>query len=370
MTILVLDTNALRRGHFSAKTLQRWIDAVGEDARIVVPEVVIWEWAEHAATAYATLQSQLQEFIVDPGLYEHPDLADQLPTASLTERITAMIPESVEVWSPPNSFWRQSVMDQVLQVGAGERKQGVKTGAADSVVLACVEHMVASRRNAEAVVLATNDSRLRFNCGQRFGDEVLTAKGTADLLEQLNAFVPAEQELFEGTEDALRAAVEDESTGIGAALATFDMGFQIHTTESASGEGRAPVRDLARLGPIEIVELHGLRVTGAEAAERVGLADVRVFADIHMTRLELRGPSAGSAEWVTTFDDFVPHGFVDLTVAVAWDRFWKVLSVSPTGPAVIVFDSAEYDELDDVPPFHTGESLRVARGSDVRDRRG
>jgi hypothetical protein len=71
-----------------------------------------------------------------------------------------------------------------------------------------------------------------------------------------------------------------------------------------------------------------------------------------MTELQLRDTSAGTFEWVTTFDGPIAHGFVDLTVAIAWDRHWNVQSVSPTGAAVIVFDSSEYDDLDDVPPFH------------------
>lgn len=34
------------------------MDAVGEEADVVIPEVVFWQWAEHAALAHATLQGQ------------------------------------------------------------------------------------------------------------------------------------------------------------------------------------------------------------------------------------------------------------------------------------------------------------------------
>jgi len=305
--------------------------------------------------AYTILQGQLQEFGVDGGLYERPGLGEQLPTESLVERIAASLPNSVEVWSPPDSVWRRSVFEQVLLIGTGERKDGVKTGAADSVVLACVEDAVQDRRNAEAVVLATNDKRLKAHCARQFGDDVLIAEGTAALLGLLNAFMPAEAELFEETEEALRKAVEDGSSELGAALETFDMGFRIHTSGSGSdGPGRA-VRNLARLGRVDIVELHDLQVTGKDSAERVGLAEVRVFATVHMTQLEFQSASTGPSEWVTTYDGPVTHGFVDLRVAVAWDKSWKVQSVSPTGPAVIAFDTSEYDDLDGVPPFHVDE---------------
>ena len=72
------------------------------------------------------------------------------------------------------------MMDQVLQLGPGERKEGVKTGAADSLVLACVQQQVDERSGAEAVVLATNDKRLRTVCSRLFGEDCywLEARGS------------------------------------------------------------------------------------------------------------------------------------------------------------------------------------------------
>jgi predicted nucleic acid-binding protein len=264
--MLVLDTNALRRGHFSTKALRQWIEAVGEDADILIPEVVIWEWAEHAASAHTTLQSQLQEFRVDPGLYKRPTLADQVSIESLVDRITGLLPNSIRVWSAPDSVWKRAIMDQVLQIGSGERKEGVKTGAADSVVLACVQEQVDDRRNAEAILLATKDTRLKANCSRLFGEEVLLAESPVALLERLNAFEPAEQELYEATEEVLRGLVTDTSSDIGAALDTFDMGFRIHVSEKTPGPPYrdAPFRELARLGRVDIVELHDLRVANRD----------------------------------------------------------------------------------------------------------
>ena len=354
MTRLVLDTNALRRGHFDGKAVRQWTEAVGRDAEIFIPEVVVWEWAEHAASAHTVLQSQLQEFRVDGGLYDRPVLADQLPIEELVERIVAMLPDAVRVWSPPSSGWRQAVMDQVLQIGTGERKEGVKTGAADAIVLACVLEQVEDRRGTEPVLVATNDKGLMASCVRLFGGEVLVAGSTAALLEQLNAFSPAEQDLYEETEEALTRIVTDTSSEVGASLATFDMGFRIHVGETTPvrASENVPVRDLARLGHVDMVELHDLRVATQTDKGRVGLADVRLFADVHITELQLRETAAGTTEWVTTFDGLVTHGFVDLTLSVAWDRHWNVQSVSSTGAAVIVFDSSEYDDSDGVPPFH------------------
>lgn len=207
-------------------------------------------------------------------------------------------------------------------------------------------------------MLAKNDGRLKGRCKRHFGNEVLVAQGTVDLLEQINAFVPARDELFEETQETLAAAVKDGSSVIGAAPETFDTGFRIHNIDSVDRKPDTPFRDLARIGRIDIVELHDLRVASKDGAERVGLADVRIFASIHMTELQLQLTSTGSTEWVTTYDGELTHGFVDLTVAVAWDKNWKVQSVSPTGPAVIVLDTSEYDDLEDVPPFHSGDNTR------------
>jgi len=333
MTRLVLDTNSLRRGQFNVEAALQWVEAVGPDADIFVPEAVIWEWAEHAASAHKTLQSQLAEFRVEMRLYERPTLADQMSIESLVERVEELLPDPIRVWSPPSSTWKQAVMDQVLQVGSGERKEGVKTGAADSIVLACVQDQVYERHGSEAVLLATNDKGLSASCSRFFGEEVLVVRGTVDLLERLNAFEPAEQELLESTEEALRRLVTDPRSEIGAALQTFDMGFRIHISDAAAARtpGEVPFQDLARLGRVSIVELHDLRIADREDRRRFGLADVRLFADIHMTRLELRQSSGGTSDWVTTFDGTVTHGFVDLPLAVSWDHHWNVESVSSTG---------------------------------------
>lgn len=332
------------------------MDAAGEGADLVIPEeVAVWEWAEHAASAYTTLSGQLQEFRVDVALYGRPRLAEELSVESLIDKIKGLLPDSIRVWAAPNAAYKEALVEQVLQIGSGERKGGVKTGAADSLVLACVAEQLERRRGTEAILLATNDKGLRASCANRFADEVLLTGSTTALLQHLNAFQPAEEELYEATEEALRSVVGDWSSGVGAALRTFDMGFRIHSSKRAASEpyGEVPVRDLARIGRVSIVELHDLRVAERDEMARVGLADVRIFADVHMTRLELRETSPGVTEWMTTFDGTVTHGFVDLTLAVTWDRHWDVQSVAPTGGAVIVFDSSEYDDIDGVPPFHS-----------------
>lgn len=357
MTILVLDSNALRRGSFRGKSLDHWIEAAGEEAEVVVPEVVVWEWAEHAASAHSALQRALQEFSVDERLYERPQLPKELPTETLVKDITRLLASHATIWHPPTAAWKQGLREQVLQIGSGEVKSGIKTGAADHLVLACVGEQIDQRSNAEAVLLATNDHELTERCIKLYGDQVLIVKSTGMLLASLNTFRPAEEELYEESADALRDLVKNADSDIGSALARFDMGFRIHRGEQDSNHPKANGRHLffARLTRVDDVELHDLSVPESKDS-RVGLANLRIFGDIKFNEWQQVQSDAGGPEMVSTFSGIISDGFVDVTVAVTWNTHWKVQSVSAESPAVIVFDTSEYDDLEDVPPFHGGST--------------
>lgn len=55
MTVVILDTNALPHGQYSERVLTNLIEIASREASIVVPEVVNWEWAEHAREAQEPL---------------------------------------------------------------------------------------------------------------------------------------------------------------------------------------------------------------------------------------------------------------------------------------------------------------------------
>jgi hypothetical protein len=358
VTLLVLDTNALRRGHFNLRLLTGWVEAAGEGAQIYIPEVVLWEWAEHAALAHATLESQLNEFrAVSSNLFKAPELSKSLPAEELVEAIRKQLPKAVSVWAPPPHAWEQAIRDQVLQVNGAERKNGIKTGAADSIVLSCIRTQVDERQIAQPVVLATNDKQLGDTCEKSFGDEVLIAGSTVALLEKLNAFQPAEDELTEATEESLRDLIEDPESRLFESLRWFESGYQIHLGSRAtrSAESGLPTRLTATLGyNPDPIELHDLRVAGgtAPSGTHVGLADVRIFAAVHIHQAELREDAAGSTEWITVYDSTITHGFIDITISLTWDRHWKLDNTTLAEPAVIVFDTSEYDDDEGVPPFH------------------
>ena len=354
MTRLILDTNALRDGQFSSSALQQWARALGEgEVDLVIPEVVVWEWAEHADSAYASLAATHRDYKVDPAVLPVPPLPEASAKSELISRIRGLISRPAVVWSPGEATWESAVRDQVLQTGVGERKQGVKTGAADAIVLACVAEQVEDRRGTEAVILATRDKGLRKACKDRFGVEVLLVLGTGDLLSTLIAFAPAEQDLLEATEEWLDRAIRSGlSSDLRAPLDTFAMGY---TVRHASARD-ASFHELARLGRVDIVELHDLRVGQDGANDRVGLADVRLFADVHMTVLELVRTETGASEWKTAFDGTVTGGYVDLQLTVTFDTHWDVRSAFPTGPANIVFDDDGDESDDDQGPGRSSDS--------------
>lgn len=344
VTRLVLDTNAMRGGQFDTAQLSQWVAALGEGGvDVFIPEVVVWEWAEHAAAAHASLAAAIRGFNVDPVLFATPSVPDEVSREELVVRIRQAVRWPVRVWSPPVELWREALVDQVLLVGVGERKEGVKTGAADAVVLACVSEQVEERRGAEPVLLATNDRRLRRACIDQFDDDVLFVSGTRDLLRKLIEFRPAEQELFEAVDESLRELISyGRESELNDALQTFTMGYQVTT----SALRPAVFHELARLQRVTDVELHELRI-GEDQKERIGLADVRLWADLHMTLLELTPGEVGSSEWTTSFDGIVKNGRIDLQVTLTFDQHWDLESAVPSGAAQISFgadDDEDHDE--------------------------
>ena len=343
MTRIVLDSNFPARGHFNSGRLQHLIDMLGSDVEIVIPEVVIWEWAEHATTAIEALVDEHQRLRVDRLLYAPPAMPEAPEKDALVVSIRRSLPRGVRVWRPQSDESLAAVRAQVLQTGTGERKKGVKTGAADHLVMACVEAQLADRQSAEAVLLASGDKRLRATCEAAFSDEVLFAESDYDLLRRLTEFEPAEDELFEAAEEALRDRIPDFQSDIGSALETFAMGFDIVNRRQNIGRNE---RELARLGRVEIVELHDLEVGQLEGEARAGYADVRIFGSVHMTVLEMQHHRTGS-EWIQTFSGLVTGAMIDLKVHVAFDRDWQLISVAPASAAEIDFDQMVDDDEDE-----------------------
>ncbi|MCP4384723.1 MAG: hypothetical protein GY798_25475 [Hyphomicrobiales bacterium] len=149
---------------------------------LVVPEVVVWEWAEQARETVRAVAAEMEDATrrvesslgVDLVVPEVPDID------TLIERITKVLAElGVEIAVPEAEEAMSAVKQQVLQRGTGSKKAGVKTGTADALVLSAAK---AQLGNADAVVLCTADKAL--------GDRAMAASEQIQVANSKKTFWP------------------------------------------------------------------------------------------------------------------------------------------------------------------------------------
>lgn len=158
--IVVIDTGFIRGGDFKSNVLMKIARRLRRrGCVVVVPEVVVWEWAEHAHNALTVLRQHCRHAShrVDPAL-GLPIAEPALPTVEeLVQSISRLVESmDIDVRSTDPDSAVEAIRQQVLQVGHGSRTEGVKTGAADVLVLSAVEQAAEDVR----VVLCSRDRAL------------------------------------------------------------------------------------------------------------------------------------------------------------------------------------------------------------------
>lgn len=346
MTVVILDTNALPHGHYNDRVLSELIKVASRGASIVVPVVVIWEWAEHARVAQESLAEVVRQHRVDEKLVarllvpEVPDIDD------LVARIESVLLGRATIWAPSPDVWRDALRQQVLQIGTGERKKEIKTGAADAVVLACVEDHINTADGA--VVLLSKDDKLRAACRTRC-DDALVANGVGQLLSQLNEFEPAEDDLALRAEEELPVFLNEEIADHGEAMPFDDLGVELQSGSLRLGSDTSPRMSTIRLSNVDIVEVHDFRIA-RDDTNRYGLADLRIFGDVSIVLVEQREVAPGQYAPVPEVVS-LPMAYIDVTVAIRWNHNWQFEGIEPTGVAVVALPTDEEDEDDEVPEF-------------------
>lgn len=333
---VILDSNFAGRGRFDRDRLVALARKVeGRGVVLVVPEVVVWEWAEHAARDHSELSKAVREFQVDTALMDAPTLPVCASVDELIDRILTNMPAGCEVaWANDGDF-RHAVRAQVLQTGTGERKDGVKTGAADDLVLRCVQREVEERELLQPIVVATGDKHLAEVCVREFGADVIVAPNQKVLLERLLAFVPATQELVERLEQDLSPYLTNEA--VAASLVRFAQGFDIVASEKA----RSPwERQDLRLRQVEILELEDLKVESRDDGTRIAAADARIFGsfELDVSEYEIVGDDDGEVERVPVWHGTM-NGMVDVPLTIELDAEWSVLRVEAAGRATVDFSA-------------------------------
>ncbi|MDX3003490.1 hypothetical protein PWY87_17520 [Kribbella solani] len=183
---IVFDSNVFgKSAQPNVKTIEQWAEACGwHDAELWISEIVVHELAQHAIEehdrfilTYEAHQRNLAKWGVDAG---EPMLP--IDPHDVREAIEAA---GAVVVPLEDSDARDALLDQVLLRGPGQRKSGVKTGAADS---AWVRSIVAySVGDTDGLIVVTGDTHaLEQTCADLDVDVPRQAKNLGELRHLLD----------------------------------------------------------------------------------------------------------------------------------------------------------------------------------------
>lgn len=187
---VVFDTNVWSSGRFNADTFKARATRLGKAGiKVLVPEVILWEWASHSAQdakngvdSWRRLAKAGLVFGSYPGPHNHVDVLARL------REFLAAIP-NVQIIPVSGESAIDGLRDQVLQTGPGSTKQGVKTGAADSAWVRDVLHAVGG--DPAKVIFVSGDVKgVRSTC-QDLGITSPRIVSEHELFTALFAFDPA-----------------------------------------------------------------------------------------------------------------------------------------------------------------------------------
>lgn len=340
-------------GQYRSKTLNELRRFVGNGTSIVVPEVVVWEWAEHAHRAQLALKLTVEQHRVDPGIAPKPPTPTTPSLEDIVDAITAALADyDVELWTPDNGAWKDAVRQQVLQVGSGETKKDVKTGAADAIILKCAESF--AYESEPPVILQTSDAQLR-SIATREVSGLITANGTHDVLRKVSEFTPATIDLEVRAAEVLPDLLNARLAEGGPVISFDEFGIELLASGGRSSADFSMQLQRLEFREVDLVEFHDFEIASVQDG-RVGLGNMRIFGSFDLSFLESRETTPGHFELVG--DVIGPlSDYVDVTVAIRWDVSWQFQDIEATGVAVAVLGDDDYDEDgDDVPPFRAHAS--------------
>jgi hypothetical protein len=141
---IVLDTNSMGNKHLNLDILAEWAQRCQDnDLELWVPEVVLAEWAEHAAEQFTLARDaagDARRWLRHIGIESTWPVED--PTDVIEHVLTEVraIPGVTVIPMHPEDA-KEAVLDQILLRSPGERRNKVKTGAADSAWIRSVYRM-------------------------------------------------------------------------------------------------------------------------------------------------------------------------------------------------------------------------------------
>lgn len=193
---LVIDSNFFGHSIFREEAIRTLTAHVRQEFTVHIPEVVVWELAEHAQAASERLRNELEVFkdlVRKDASFSAESVDGYVELIETTLRNLGVVVVRTELHHA-----RMGLRSQVLQIDTGSRsKDGkVKTGAVDRIVAEVALELCKGYRR---VGVASSDGGLR-----RF----LQSSGVAHL-EFVNGLADAKRWLLEGQAyDAVRPAVD------------------------------------------------------------------------------------------------------------------------------------------------------------------
>lgn len=177
LAAVCLDANAMSRGLLNLTAIEDLVEVIESqelDVPVMIPETVVWEWAEHLAADIADVTTtvhrlQLQASSAGVPLLVPDGWPAELATDTVVDAVMRAVSgiEGVEVLPlRPDSIAVEALRDQVLLRGPARRKKDVKTGAADSAAFRLIDAERFRVGGTFLVVSADQDARLHFS-GER-----------------------------------------------------------------------------------------------------------------------------------------------------------------------------------------------------------
>ena len=204
---IVLDANVFGKDvEPNVTTIEKWSDAcASHDAQLWIPEVVVWELAQRVLSAVTEIEANLRAHNTRRTKWG-AELINAPNPVNLEDVIEAVRSAGAVVVPVDEATCRQALQDQVLLEGPGSRKQGVKTGAADSAWLRSIvlhnggtfEELVIVTGDAEAVSKVSSSLKIA---------EPRRAMHLGELRHLLDEVKPATTEQVEAYRLAVEGAV-------------------------------------------------------------------------------------------------------------------------------------------------------------------
>ncbi|MFC8797107.1 hypothetical protein ACFT2C_05205 [Promicromonospora sp. NPDC057138] len=363
---IVLDTNAFGSGKIRLEQVEGLAsDLATAGVVVLVPEVVLWEWAQHAhedLDAFYTQQASMHRVLRGAQIPGHfPDVPNGLHGESvavdrilehLTERLAALA--NVRILPTAPSAALVGLKAQILQQGSGRRKSGTKTGAADMAwVHSALEHV------------GGDPTRLAFLSGDGDIDRACVHLG----IEQPRRFTNRNQAVVE-----IRQLVQTDPTTVARALAR-------HVCRDLPAPVKALTDKLTDL--VSIVDEESVRTvlpdswrtTGASVREITGLAaveDVRVEgrdsavdASLVTGTLQLVG-TLSALLWEGGHNEGTPWNFRDVAMRVPVTAHFdghQISGLRAAGPAQLEPTASRFYTVDEA-KASLAEALGRAPGLD------